>query len=194
VAPHPHKRHGGRTHRPRAGLRRRRLTSNSTLRIGAFDKFNAAKVAASGSAMDTINYVDTAGSVGQDMSNTAVTGKWAAFTEFINVDSGSQEWTWASILHSPGTALSIPIGWVPNVALNYGGIIAMNQISAGFDRFGGIAYDTQIIFLLDAFPLIGIALGFGFGNGGYGKDYQGNTGWFDSFQGFLHNNFSLQDK
>jgi RHS repeat-associated protein len=170
------------------------INDSSTFHVGTDDKFDPVKVRAlaSGNIFDKLNLVDTPGSSVQDVVNTFLTGKWAAFTEFVNVGTGSQ--SWASILESPGTVVSIPIGWVPNVALNYGGIIGLNELSAGLDRFGAIAYDKQIIFLFNAFPLVGIALGFGIGSGGFGRNYQGNADWYDTFQRFLHNNFSLQDQ
>jgi RHS repeat-associated protein len=167
------------------------LNSTSVLKIGTLDKFDPAKAAA-GDALDKVNYLDNAGSVGQDLTHTAVTGDWAAYTEFVNAGTGSQEWTWGNIFFNNGAVLNIPIGWVPTAALHYGGIVGMIQLSIGLDKFAGLAYDTQIIFLFNAFPFVGIALGFAFGEGGYGKDYKDNAGWYDDFKGALHKNFSME--
>ncbi|HEX8113437.1 MAG TPA: hypothetical protein VF516_37160, partial [Kofleriaceae bacterium] len=117
-----------------------------------------------------------------------VSRTWAAYTEFVDVGTGPQEFS----LFANGTILNIPVGWVPTAALNYGGIAALTQVSLGLDKFGVWSYDEQLVFLLNAVPLVGIALGFGFGEGGYGPDYKGNTGWYDSFKGFLHDRLSME--
>lgn len=118
----------------------------------------------------------------------------SGWQEFVNIGSGPQDWSLTSVFGSNGAAINIPIGWVPHLTLQYGGFAALTQVNIFLDKFGGAPYEAQLIYLLNVLPLVGIALGYGFGAGGYGKDHKGDAGCYKAFQEKLHDIFSMQNK
>lgn len=68
-----------------------------------------------------------------------------------NAPSG---WSFAS----NGAFLTIPLGGVPNLMLNYGGIVLFQNVSIGLDKFGVVGYEDQLVFIFELIPFLGVAL------------------------------------
>ncbi len=150
------------------------LKGDSVLRIGTLNKLNPAKAAA-GDAWDQITYLDNSGTTGVNVvnPNAGIAG------QFVALDHGVQEFQF----FQNGALLSVPVGWVPNVLMNYGGITLLTETSIGLDKFGVISYDDQLIHILKLISFIGIALSIG--------DI-GNMDWYNETKQWLHSELSMQ--
>jgi hypothetical protein len=154
------------------------------LKAGTLGKFDP-NWPATGDTMAKLNYIDNAGSTGQDLVNRARNGTSAApngLTEFIFTDANGPQ-TFTSIFNgtSNDALLSIPMGWVPSVFVPYGGVAALEDFSMTLDETGAYSWDNQLLTLLNAAPFIGIVLGYGIREG---------SSWETAAQNWLHDNLS----
>jgi len=151
---------------------------NTVLRLGTLQKFDPTLPAA-GKAGDIVTYVDNAGTVGADIGRWTMGPNSGGIGEFIALGEGPQEWS----ALSQGALLNIPLGQLPNMLLNYGGITAITEASIGADKFGLWSYDGQLLFIFSLIPIAGIAFTVGKAT---------NMGWYSDFQKFLHGGLSTE--
>jgi RHS repeat-associated protein len=153
---------------------------NSALKLGTLDKFSIPHAAAEGTKGE-LNWFDNFGSSVQDMSNWINEGpNPSGFTEFIDIGNDS---TQTFQICGNGSLVSIPMGWIPTVAVPYGGIGAATQISLGLDAFGALSWEKQVLYILNAAPFVGIILGYGIGEG---------SDWENGALDWVHKNLSMQ--
>ena len=149
---------------------------NTVLRVGTLQKFDPT-LPASGNGIAT--YIDNAENVGADIGRWTMGPNSGGIGEFIALGEGPQEW---SVL-SQGALLNIPLGGVPNVLLNYGGIVAITNVSLGADKFGLVSYDDQLLFIFSLIPIVGVAFKIGEAT---------KMGWYTDLEKGLHSGLSLE--
>jgi hypothetical protein len=151
---------------------------NTVLRVGTLQKFDPTLPAA-GKTSDVVTYIDNAGNVGADIGRWTMGPNTGGIGEFVALGDGPQEW---SVL-SQGSLLNIPLGGLPNMLLNYGGITALTEASIGADKFGLWSYDDQLLFVFSLIPIAGIAFKVGKAT---------NMGWYNDLQKALHGGLSME--
>lgn len=117
-------------------------TPNASLHVG-LEKFQQNPLTVSGAD----SYASMGESVARNIGEGTASHGWGAF---VGIGSGpSTSW---------GT-LSIPIGWVPTVMFNYGGISALVSTGIALDKWTTYGFDKQLFLVLTALPFfIGTAL------------------------------------
>ena len=109
------------------------------LKLGSLDKYDP-NWPANGDLGARMNFLDNAGSTGQDAVDWAQNGTPAipnGATEFIFTDAtGPQSFTSIFTGSSNDALLSIPMGWVPSVFVPYGGVAGLEDFSMTHARLG----------------------------------------------------------
>jgi len=135
----------------------------------------------------TVTGIDHWASTVQDGANWIFNGAGAApngITEFIFTDAtGPQTLDTVFDVSNNGALITIPMGWAPTAYVQYGGAVLLNDASMVLDQTGAMPWDQQLMTLLNAAPLVGVALGYGLGDST--KAEHDALGW-------IRNNFSQQ--
>ena len=160
-------------------------TSGGELQIGSLGKYTNLGNWSGGQSI--VNNLDTEGSTMQDFMNWAGHGTGAlpnGITDFIYSNADGPQ-TFGTIFSSANNSalITIPMGWVPSVFVPYGGAVFLNAASMVLDQTGVQTWDQQFLFILNAIPLVGIAVGYGVGEG---------TSIEDNATNWIKKNFSQQ--
>jgi RHS repeat-associated protein len=112
-------------------------TPNASLQVG-LGKITSA------SASEVSTY-DSAGSLAESITRDAAEGTakhgWGVF---VSVGNAAE---------TPSLTFAIPIGWVPNVMFNYGGISTLVSVGITFDKYDAAhGFDFQFLLLLSVAP------------------------------------------
>jgi RHS repeat-associated protein len=112
-------------------------TPNAALQVGLGKFVNA-------SATDVSTYdnaTSLAEGVARDVGESTAKHGWGVFVGIGNA------------AETPALTFAIPIGWVPNVMFNYGGISALVSVGITFDKYDAShGFDYQFMLLLGSLP------------------------------------------
>jgi hypothetical protein len=112
-------------------------TPNASLQVGLGKIVNA-------SSSDVSTY-DSATSLAESVTRDAAEGTakhgWGLFVGIGNA------------AETPSLTFAIPIGWVPNVMFNYGGLSTLVSVGITFDKYDAAhGFDFQFLLLLSVLP------------------------------------------